>query len=353
MDDRKERKCFDVDGYKTLPLTFVGGTAVGPIPAFGTGHMRIEYRDPVYNPHPYIYSRECLDNVARSPEFAAEVVGDWTRHFADIGYYLQFRDDPHGDLLKRLHSHTELVSAIVGSRLGLDCNPLWESFDWLLQFKFVQEGYRSDPNREANYAKHVEKLAEAEKKNPGHHRAGRVIERAVNQIEVGATDWISLRDSRLLRSTSAASNPVKIFYSYSHRDEDLVNELQTHLMALQRQGLIDQWHDRRIGPGEEWRGEIDQHLEEADIILLIVSPDFIASSYCYDVEMQRALLRHRDGAANVIPVFLRPCDWEGCPFGKIQGVPKDALPITSWPDRDEALTDVAKGIRKAVGQLRK
>ncbi len=145
---------------------------------------------------------------------------------------------------------------------------------------------------------------------------------------------------------------VTVFYSYSHADEQLRDQLEIHLAALQRQGQISQWHDRRIGPGDEWRGQIDQHIEEADIVLLLISPDFIASDYCYDVEMDRAIKRHEDRKTVVVPVFLRSCDWAGCPFGKLQGLPKDAKPITSWNDRDAAFTDVAKGIRKTVDRIR-
>ena len=142
--------------------------------------------------------------------------------------------------------------------------------------------------------------------------------------------------------------PIEIFVSYSHNDEALREQLGTHLSLLKRARVIDEWHDRRIGAGDEWAGAIDAHLNSAAVILLLVSADFLASDYCYDLEMTRALERHDAGDARVIPVILRSVDWRGAPFAKLQALPKDGKPVTSWPDQDEAFTDVARGIRKVV-----
>ena len=144
---------------------------------------------------------------------------------------------------------------------------------------------------------------------------------------------------------------IEVFFSYSHKDEELRNELKKHLSILKRQGVITGWHDRRIGAGKEWEGEIDAHLNTAYIILLLISSDFLASDYCYDVEMKRAMERHEAGEARVIPIILRSCDWRGAPFGKLQALPKDTKPVTSWTNQDEAFTDVARGIRAAVEDL--
>ncbi|MEX2247121.1 MAG: FxSxx-COOH system tetratricopeptide repeat protein, partial [Dehalococcoidia bacterium] len=149
----------------------------------------------------------------------------------------------------------------------------------------------------------------------------------------------------------ASVRPIELFYSYSHRGEDLRDELERHLKILQREGAISNWHDRRITAGREWGGEISEHLESSGIILLLVSADFIASDYCWDVEVKRAIERHEAGTARVIPVILRDCDWHSAPFGKLQALPKDGKPITSWPNRDEAFADVARGIRKAIEEL--
>lgn len=104
------------------------------------------------------------------------------------------------------------------------------------------------------------------------------------------------------------SKPIEVFFAYSHKDESLRDELETHLSILRRGGVISSWHDRRISAGREWVGEIDSHLNRADIILLLVSSDFIASDYCYKKEMARAIERHDRGEARVIPVILRECD---------------------------------------------
>lgn len=149
-----------------------------------------------------------------------------------------------------------------------------------------------------------------------------------------------------------ASDKIEIFYSYSHKDEDLRDELQKHLSILRRQGVINSWHDRRISVGTEWVGQIDEHLNSANVILLLVSADFIASDYCYDLEMARAMERHDAKEACVIPISLRPCDWKGAPFEKLQGLPKDMKPVTTWANQDEAFTDIAKGIRQAVERIK-
>lgn len=145
--------------------------------------------------------------------------------------------------------------------------------------------------------------------------------------------------------------PATVFFSYSHADEPLRDQLEKQLAILRRQGVIETWHDRRIEAGEEWAQAIDAHVEQDDIILLLVSPDFLASDYCYDKEMLRAVARHDAGEAVVIPVILRPCDWQGTPFAKLQAVPTDGRAITTWPDRDQAMLEVAKGVRAAVGRV--
>lgn len=139
-----------------------------------------------------------------------------------------------------------------------------------------------------------------------------------------------------------------LFFSYSHADEALRDMLEKHLTMLKRQGLIETWHDRRIPAGNHIDHSISRELEAADVILLLVSPDFLASSYCYDVEMQRAMERHSAGLARVIPVILRRCDWQGAPFGKLLATPQDAKPVKSFPDLDEAFFQVTQAIRAAL-----
>lgn len=142
-----------------------------------------------------------------------------------------------------------------------------------------------------------------------------------------------------------------IFFSYSHQDEGLRDQLEQQLAILQRQGIISVWHDRRILAGSEIDHSINVQLEQANIILLLVSPAFLASDYCYDREMMRAMERHEAGEARVIPVILRPCDWHETPFGKLMATPTDGRPVTLWPDRDQAFLEVARAIKAAAKDL--
>ena len=141
---------------------------------------------------------------------------------------------------------------------------------------------------------------------------------------------------------------TKIFFSYSHADEVYRDTLEKHLAALKHQGFIETWHDRRILPGNPVDGNISKNLENSEIILLLVSADFIASPYCYNIEMARAIERHEEGSARVIPVILRHRLWHDMPFGKLLATPKDGKPINTWPDLDEAFVDVVKAIKSAI-----
>jgi hypothetical protein len=143
----------------------------------------------------------------------------------------------------------------------------------------------------------------------------------------------------------ASQSGVALFYSYSHVDEALRQELETHLALLRRQGVIREWHDRKLLPGTELDAAIDAELDRADVILLLVSPDFLASDYCYDREMIRALERHRLNQATVVPILIRPVDFMESPFAKLLALPTDAKPVTTWANRDEAWLSVAHGIR--------
>lgn len=149
------------------------------------------------------------------------------------------------------------------------------------------------------------------------------------------------------------ANTVVLFYSYAHEDEKFRKELEKHLSVLKNQGVIREWHDRKISAGSDWENEIDRYLNSSHIILLLVSPDFLASNYITRVEGKRAMERYEAGEARVIPVILRPCLWENTPFAKLQALPKDGKPVTKWPNRDEAFLDVARGIRSVVEELKK
>ncbi|MBE9112243.1 tetratricopeptide repeat protein [Nodosilinea sp. LEGE 07298] len=147
---------------------------------------------------------------------------------------------------------------------------------------------------------------------------------------------------------------VKVFFSYSHEDESLRDELAKHLKPLERQNKIETWHDRKIDPGTDWRKELDGQLNSADIILLLVSPSFVDSDFCYCTELEQARERHDAGEARIIPIFLRPLDieaLEGTPLQTLKGLPEPSQPITKWENRDEAYVEVAKGIRAVVNKI--
>lgn len=143
-----------------------------------------------------------------------------------------------------------------------------------------------------------------------------------------------------------------LVFSYSHADEDLRNELEKHLSPLKRMGRIATWHDRRIVPGEEFEGQIDHHFSVANVILLLISSDFIASDYCYQIEMTDSLLRHERGEAVVIPVILRPCAWHQLPFGKLLAATVDGKPISQFPNYDDGFVQVVNAVSRALDKLK-
>lgn len=171
---------------------------------------------------------------------------------------------------------------------------------------------------------------------------GKVIKTSIKQLLNGV-------DLPEQRNHNIDKNPqVKIFYSYSHQDEAIRDQLETHLTLMKRQGLIAPWHDRCILPGQEFAEAIDSHLQAADIILLLVSVDFIASDYCYNIEMTTALEKHQNHKAVVIPIIVRTVDWQDAPFGHLKALPTDGQAVTAWSDRDAAWTNVSEGIKKVV-----
>ena len=144
-----------------------------------------------------------------------------------------------------------------------------------------------------------------------------------------------------------------VFFSYSHRDEDYRNELEIHLSMLKRSKVIGTWHDRRITAGSELDGSISSALDNADVILLLISPYFLDSDYCYEVEMKRAMQRHESGEAIVIPVILHPCDWQESVFGKLMATPTDGKPVSKHTNLHDAFLDITNAIKNSIQQLNK
>jgi hypothetical protein len=143
----------------------------------------------------------------------------------------------------------------------------------------------------------------------------------------------------------------EVFISYSHKDRKFRDELATHLSNLRNQGVISDWYDGDIPPGTEWKPQIMHHLQTAQIILLLISANFMASNFCYGIELQEAIDRHDANQARVLPIVIRPTDWEGAPFAKLQMLPSDARPVSAWTNRDAASLDVIAGIKRAIQDL--
>src|SRR5581483_8448289 len=147
--------------------------------------------------------------------------------------------------------------------------------------------------------------------------------------------------------------PVEVFYASAESDASLLEQLERHLSMLRHEGQITTWHRRQIGAGNDWQMELDRHLDTASLILLLISPDFLASDYQYGVELQRAVLRHRANETQILPILLRACDWKGAPFDKLQLIPRNGIAITSWHNLDEAFAEVAREIRTALATIRR
>jgi hypothetical protein len=143
---------------------------------------------------------------------------------------------------------------------------------------------------------------------------------------------------------------AKIFISYSHRDEKALERLHTHLSVLRREGAITAWYDRKILAGDDIDKKIDGNLSDSDIFVALVSPDFLASRYCYEREMAQALKRHADGSLRVIPIILEPCDWQSSPLGKLKAVPKDGKPVSIWTNENTAYLDIVTELRRILSQ---
>ncbi|HEY0755437.1 MAG TPA: tetratricopeptide repeat protein, partial [Ktedonobacteraceae bacterium] len=155
-------------------------------------------------------------------------------------------------------------------------------------------------------------------------------------------------EGRLLRMAS----PLEVFCCYAREDQEMLKQLKKHLASLERGGQIKLWSDTDLNAGVEWEQELHTHLERADLILLLISPDFMNSDYCYSIEMGRAIERHEQGSARVVPIILRATYWRDAPFARLQVLPKDARAVKSWPDLDEALNDVTEQLVTVLADLR-
>jgi TIR domain len=146
---------------------------------------------------------------------------------------------------------------------------------------------------------------------------------------------------------------LEVFLSYAHQDQQLRREFDAHLSNLKRQGVISSWSDYDVVSGAKWRPQIMNNLNTAKLILLLISADFIASEFCYSIEMTRAIERHKANEARVLPIIVRPCDWKEAPFAELEVLPTGGRAVTRWPSLDGAFADVVQGIRRAIDDLAK
>lgn len=151
----------------------------------------------------------------------------------------------------------------------------------------------------------------------------------------------------------SAATPVTVFFSYAHEDDEHRKDLEGHLKILERRGMVKPWHDRKILSGDRWDDRIDGNLSVADLILLLISKDFIESDYIWGKELKVAMERNGRGEARVVPILVRAVNIEpgDAPFMQLQGLPTDLVPVTSWPNVDEAWANVAKGLRAVVQEI--
>lgn len=141
---------------------------------------------------------------------------------------------------------------------------------------------------------------------------------------------------------------AKVFISYSHCDEHYKNRLDKALYALKRNNRITVWEDRLLVAGQAWEQELFEKLEEAEVILMILSDDYIASDFCYSREFKYVLDSHKRKSKVLIPIIVRPCSWQDLEFGAIQAVPKDGTPINTYTNEDLAWHEVVQAIKRSI-----
>ncbi len=141
---------------------------------------------------------------------------------------------------------------------------------------------------------------------------------------------------------------INVFCSYATKDRSFYEQLATHLSIMSREKIINQWYAREIEAGYDWREMVSKELEEASIILILVSSDYLASDYAYSQEMDYGLKKHEKGESRVIPIIVRPVDWSSVPFSRLQALPRNAKPISTWENTDEAFVDIVSSIRRII-----
>lgn len=213
-----------------------------------------------------------------------------------------------------------------------NCNNCGNSFEWN---NYIEEAHYI-------YSANMNLLSSDEKK-----------EKSKSPIDLFKEKMKKNNDKIInLKELDKEDEGIKVFISYAHEDEEYKDKLIKHLIGLERKNVIKEWHDRKILAGQHIDTEISKNLLEADIILLMISVDFLNSDYCYDKEMKKALEMNKEGSARVIPIIVRNCDWMDSPFSKLNALPTDAKCIKSWDDEDEAYMNIIDGIKEVVKSIK-
>lgn len=142
--------------------------------------------------------------------------------------------------------------------------------------------------------------------------------------------------------------PINAFISYSHADEKVLDRLHKHLAVLQRDGNLSTWSDHKLLPGAKFGSEISAALENSGLFLALVSPDYLASNYCYEKEFEHALRMADAGKIRIVPIVIEPCDWQASPLGQFVALPKDGKPVSEWTNQNNAFLDIVTGLRRLL-----
>ncbi len=145
---------------------------------------------------------------------------------------------------------------------------------------------------------------------------------------------------------------IRVFCSFADEDQPLQKKLEKQLKSLERQGQVFVWDKHKVHPGQEQKREIENQLKEADLILLLISQNFISSDDCYGIELGKALRRYADGKARIVPILLRPCTWNGLRFSTFQVLPRNEKPVTLWSKQDVAFQQIVQEIETIVREIR-
>ena len=148
-----------------------------------------------------------------------------------------------------------------------------------------------------------------------------------------------------------ARQALHLFFSFVKQDQSYLDEIEKGLTMLKRQGYISIWDERMISAGAEWRREVEEHLDLADIILLLISQDYLNSDFSYEIELKRAMERYNAGGVRIIPILINPCDWKQSPFSQLQVLPKNLKSVSEWQDQQAAIRDIVKNVQIAVEEI--